>query len=270
MKALSTEELKQIQIEILDYVVQVCTEYNLKYCLNYGTLIGAIRHKGFIPWDDDIDISMLRKDYDKLIEVTQQSVNPRFKMECVELNKNCPYSIGKMIDTTTVLYEMGENGIKTGVYIDIFVYDDAPVDEKERNKAFDKLDFYGRLRRYQLPLGDARLSLKRIGVLLIRNIIKLTPNCNFARRIVDAAKKYKNLNTGLVFDITDPYYLKRWCVEKSVFEELTDVEFEGKKFKAPKQYDKWLRMQYGDYMQIPSKEQQEAAKHKIKAYKIIG
>ena len=268
MKELSRDELRETQISILDYFASICQKYNLTYWLHFGTLLGAVRHKGYIPWDDDIDVAMLREDYEKLIKVFSSIKNGRYRFSCVENDPECMYPMGKLIDESTVLYEVGEAGIKIGVYIDVFVYDNAPMDELERKKAFERLDFYGRLRKYQLPWGEAELSFKRIGALTLKKVIGLLPRQYFTRKIVRIAEKYRNEDTGYVYNITDPYYYNRTVVEKSLFTKQTEVEFEGKIFKAPADYDKLLRILYGDYMKIPSIEEQQASKHDIKAFYI--
>ena len=266
MREMTKTELRDCQISILNYFKNLCKNNNLQYWLEYGTLLGAVRHKGYIPWDDDIDVAMFRKDYDKLIDVCRINPDIRYKFSCVENDPSCMYPFGKIIDTQTVLYELGEDGIKTGVYIDIFVYDDAPENENERNKIFDKLDFYGRLRDYQLPMGKAPLSLKRVLVIIARKVISFFPRQYFTKKIIENAKNNCKTESGYVCDFTFPYYCSRWCVKKAIFEELIELEFEKQNYKAPKRFDEWLKIQYGDYMKLPSIEEQQAAQHKIKAY----
>ena len=267
MKKMSKEELRKAQMGILDYLVDICSKNNISYFLTYGTLLGAIRHKGYIPWDDDIDVAMLRADFDRLVDVCNAEENPRYRLSCVENNPSCMYPFGKMIDERTVLYERGEKGISIGVYIDIFVYDNAPLDLKQREKGFDKLDLYGHWRQYQLPLKPAPLSLRRVAVLTIKFLIDLfLPRQFFTRRIVSSAQKYRATESDYVCDFTEPFYNKRWVVEKSLFTDLILVEFEGKKYNAPRYYDKWLRLQYGDYMKLPSKEEQDGFHHDIEAF----
>ena len=269
MHKMTMQELRTCQLNILDFIDGLCKKHNLKYCIDYGTLLGAVRHKGYIPWDDDIDISMLRDDYDKLIEICKKEPDRRYRLSCVELDPDCMYSFGKFIDTHTVLYELGDTdkGIKTGVFVDVFVYDNAPADEAERNRAFDRLDFLGKLRHLQIPRNEDSLSIRSLLIIALRKIVAvLFPKQYFTKRIVEAAGKFKKLNTGLVSDFTCQYYNARWCVDKKIFEEQIEVDFEGKKYKAPKRYDEWLRLQYGNYMKLPSIEEQKAAQHIITAY----
>jgi LPS biosynthesis protein len=268
MKKIEKEELHRIQIGILDYFAEFCDNHELRYWIDYGTLLGAIRHRGYIPWDDDIDVSMLRKDYERLMDCFNREGMGRYQFLCPEKDREYYYPFGKIVDTETVLYEMGEKGLKIGVYIDVFVVDYAPDDDVKLRKIFRKRDFYGRLRRYQLPLGQAKISAKRIGVLGIQAILKFVPRQYFALKIIHNARKYTHAETKRVCDMTDPYDKIHWVVSRKLFEDFCEVEFEGKKYHAPAKYDKWLKILYGDYMKLPSKEEQSAAQHDIEAYYI--
>ena len=104
MRKLTSQELRQNQIEILDAVTDFCDKNDIKYWLNGGTLIGAVRHNGFIPWDDDIDLGMLRDDYDKFTKLFNAS-NTRYKFRCLELDPKWHLVFGKVYDVQTVLYE---------------------------------------------------------------------------------------------------------------------------------------------------------------------
>jgi LPS biosynthesis protein len=264
MREMTNMELRKVQLGILDYMDDLCNKFGLKYWLDYGTLIGAVRHKGFIPWDDDIDIAMYREDYDKLIEICRTMQHDRYSLSCVETDSECMYPFGKMIDMNTELFELGDKGIRTGVYIDIFPYDGAPMDEMKRQKAFKRLNIYGHLRKYQLPMKDAPLSVKRILVLALRCIIRLLPKQYFTKKIVQNASFYAEPKSEYVCALTDPFSYGNWVVRKDLFKEQTKLEFEGKLYNAPKVYDEWLRIQYGDYMVIPPKEKQ--IRHDVKAF----
>ena len=137
MKELTIEELKQYQLGILKVVAEYCEGNEIKYWLDCGTLLGAVRHKGYIPWDDDIDIGMLREDYDKFI-YSFNSSNERYKVYSIENNPDFYFPHAKVLDTDTVLYEPDENGLKLNINIDIFIYDNAPDDERLTKRMFKK------------------------------------------------------------------------------------------------------------------------------------
>lgn len=268
MKKIEKDELHKIQIGILDFFAEFCDNHALSYWIDYGTLLGAIRHGGYIPWDDDVDVSMLREDYDIFMEYFNRESTGRYRFLCPEKNKDYYYPFGKIIDTETVLYEMGEDGLKIGVYIDVFVVDHAPDNDEKLREIFRIRDFYGRLRRYQLPLEKTKISVKRMVVLSIQAILKFVPRQYFVLKIISNARKYTNAETKRVCDMTDPYDKIHWVVSRELFENFCEVEFEGRKYHAPEKYDKWLKIQYGDYMKLPSKEEQAAAQHDIEAYYI--
>ncbi len=134
----SVEEFKQIQIDILLAINKFCNEHNIKYSLACGTLLGAIRHKGFIPWDDDIDIYLLREDYNKLITVFPSLLDGKYSLNSLERNPlwNRPYA--KAFDTQTIEIEAVRNNVPNmGIGIDVFPIDDVPDDDAEW-KQFDK------------------------------------------------------------------------------------------------------------------------------------
>ena len=258
--------MKAIQLEILDVVMKFCDEHEIKCWLDGGTLIGAIRHKGYIPWDDDIDLGMLRPDYEKFMKLFNEE-NTRYKFVCYELDKNFYIPFGKVFDTQTVLYEPDEKGNKLCVNIDIWTYDNAPNDDEIINKMFRKRDKYylcnfaRQARIFQPPRGNI---LRRLAVYAFRSVVRIFPKSYFVRKIIDNAKRYANSDTGLIgnfFSMTTSIK----C-DKAILTSFVDVEFEGKKYKAPVRYDEYLREMYGDYMQFPP-EDKRISTHKFKAYK---
>ena len=148
-KEITDKELKKIQTEILKYVHDYCLKNNIKYWLDSGTLLGAIRHKGYIPWDDDIDIGMARDDYNKFLE-NFNNTQSKYKCYSIENNNKFCYPYAKILDTSTILYEPDEKGIKLCVYIDLFPYDNAPNDEKIIKKMSKKALKYHKLRRLSI------------------------------------------------------------------------------------------------------------------------
>ncbi len=262
MKEISTEELKQIQIQILDTVHDFCIRNHINYWLDSGTLIGAIRHNGYIPWDDDIDIGMLRDDFDRFMELFNRS-NDRYKFYCIENNEEFAYAYGKVLDTETVLYEPDELGKKLSVNIDVFIYDNAPDDDTEVAKMYRMDAFYRACNVAHSQKKDYEKGLKRaIGFRLLHLLTMPFPKGFFAKKMSDNSKKYADVPTKRVGDFNG--YNVAVC-EKEVFDSFLDHEFEGKMYKIPVGYDKWLRAFYGDYMQLPP-EEKRVSTHRFKAY----
>ena len=266
MKKIEINELKKIQLNILKYLDEFCKKNNIKYWIDCGTLLGAIRHKGYIPWDDDIDVGMLREDYDKFIELSESfNSSKKYSFNCYELNHNWQYSMGKVLDNDTILYEPDvKNGIKTCVNIDIFVYDIAPIDDSKLNKMYNKRDFFVKLnscrniKRFYTK-DEQKYNFIKIAIYYILHIF---PKGFFVKKIIINSKKLCKYDTGYVGNFTANTRMK--CSTK-VFKSFIDVKFENEKFPAPIGYDEWLKAFFGNYMELPPKEKQ-ISHHIFEAY----
>ncbi len=255
---LSLDEQKNIQQELLKEIKRVCEIHNITFFLGGGTLLGAIRHKGYIPWDDDIDIMMPRKDYENLLN--------NFNIEC---NDNCKlinyinthdyyYPFAKIVNTKTILIENEYKQIKDmGVYIDVFPIDFLPDNEKKIKKIMKKYRrIYKLIYMYQynnisdVTENKVKLFLKKILLMIIKKF-KLIPK--ILKYLDNIAIKYKN--TKKVACISGRYAEKE-VMPSSYIEDYTLVDFEGEKYKAPIGYDEYLTKHYGDYMKLPPKEKQ--------------
>ncbi len=266
MEEINLKEMKKIQIQILNQINNFCQKNKINYWLDCGTLIGAARHKGYIPWDDDIDIGMLREDYDRFMN-TFNKANRRYKLLCIEKDKNYYFAYGKVIDTKTVLYEPDEEtGVKSGVYIDVFVYDNAPDNPKLADKMFKKRDLYNKMRMAQLYKDeyDHTSIKKRIIRFFLNLYLKFLPIDYYTRKIVENSKTYMHENTKRIGNFTST---TKFMADKKLLRSFIKLEFEGKKYPVPIGYDEWLHNFYGDYMQLPPKEKR-VSHHVFKAYKL--
>lgn len=261
MIKIEIDELKKLQLDILCYVDQFCRENDINYWIDCGTLLGAVRHKGYIPWDDDIDIGMLRSDYDKFTRIFNN--NSRYSFLCAEKNDEYYFPFGKVVDNNTVLYEPNKQGYKLAVYIDVFVYDNAPDDDKKLTSMYNRRDFWRKLnnaqtRHHRKTNNMWKEALVKVG----RFMLQIFPKGYFNYKAINVCLKYKNINTKRVGNFTSE---KRMVCEKDIFREFIDLPFENHLFKAPIGYDKWLKAFYGNYMKLPSKEKQ-VSHHEFEAY----
>ena len=264
MKKLDLKGLKRVQVEILDVVNEFCKKHNINYWLDCGTLIGAVRHHGYIPWDDDIDIGMLRDDYNKFMTLFNAE-NDRYKFNSIENNNDYLIAFGKVEDTRTALYEPNkEEGIKLCINIDVFVYDNAPDDEVKLAKMFRKRDLYLKLRFAQLYPNyyDKKSLKKRIMRFFLKGYLLFLPKNYYTKKIIKNSKRYLNCNTKRVGNFSS---VSKFVGDKKIFNDFVMVKFEGKEYPAPVGYDEWLKNIYGDYMKLPPKEKQ-VSHHSFEAY----
>lgn len=264
MKKIELDELKKIQIDILNSIDDFCTKNNINYWIDCGTLLGAIRHKGYIPWDDDIDIGMLREDYEKFAKSFNSS-NERYKFHCYELDNNWFYTYGKVTDEQTLLYEPDKkSGIESAIFVDVFVYDNAPENEKELQKMFRKRDIYRKLSNLQIYKNFYVKKKTKYNFIRypLHLLMQLFPKRYFIKKGIEVSKKYSDITTIKVGNFTSS---SKMTCDKKVFDSFIDVEFEGRKYKAPVGYDQWLRSFYGDYMKLPP-EEKRVSHHRFEAY----
>ena len=261
MKRIYGEDVKRIQMEILDVVAAFCEANNISYWIDSGTLLGAIRHKGYIPWDDDIDVGMLRPDFERFMELFNKE-NKKYKFHCIENNPNFYYAHGKVLDTDTVLYEPDINGYKLSINIDIFVYDNVP-DDATATKMYNKRDLFHKLHDGRVSLNVPQgKGIKPLLVRLLFRAIRIFPKNFFVKKMAQNARKYAKKETEFVGNFTS--YTRMICA-KSVFDDFIMAEFEGKKYKIPVGYDAWLRAFYGEYMRLPP-EEKRVSHHRYEAY----
>lgn len=266
MKKINKDNLKQIQIEILNFIDDFCKENDINYWLDCGTLLGAVRHKGYIPWDDDIDIGMLRKDYDKFMKIFNENNKSNYRAYCYENDKNWRYPFGKVLDENTILYEPDEEtGEKIRVYVDIFVYDNAPTKISTLKKMYKKRDIFYKLNNLQkfkkFTLAEKqKYNYIRYPFWLL---FQLLPKNYFLKKSIKNEKKFKNIETGFVGNFSD--MVSHIKCNKSIFDSFVELEFENKKYPAPVGYKEWLEAFYGDYMKLPPIEKR-VCHHKYVAY----
>ena len=262
-ESLSLPEIQQASFEVLKKFAKFCDAHGFTYYLAYGTLIGAIRHKGFIPWDDDVDVWMPRADYDRFLEVFESHKEEfgNYKL-CTRINtKNYEYYIPRLSDMsyryiTTV---KGELDFDIGAFIDIYPLDNLCSTEEEGKALLNTLlrknivySIYNNGKSYASGFS----LVKRYATHLILRLVK---GKNYGKRInaeMDAILK-KNTSENDKYIGVSTWESLFVQYERYWFAKTVDVEFHGEFFKAPVEYDKILRLCYGDYMQLPPEEQRK-------------
>ena len=262
-------EIKNIELEILKYTTNFCEKNNLKYILGYGTLLGAVRHKGFIPWDDDIDILMPRKDYDKLCKIWGKS--NRYKLLDCRNDKEYIYPFVKIIDSYTRLKEY-DTLVQTnlGIYIDIFPYDGVPEDESRRRKLLKKCANLEKMRMHSMMSVEKIMHSdpkKNIGRKMLWKVLNRIGPARLSRIIEKTIAKYSVSNSKWQGCLCTRFP-EREIMSYKVWKGTTELEFEGQEFKVPLNYDEMLKINYGDYMKLPP-EEERCLKHNFKAWEIL-
>lgn len=270
MKEITLNELKKLQIDMLNYIKKICEENNLNYYLAYGTLLGAVRHKGFIPWDDYIDIMMPREDYKKFILAVKEYPCSFYKLISIETEDKYTLPLPKLIDTRTILiqnYNTVEK-VDLGVYIDIFILDGAGNTMNEavsiKNKSFSLFqDWYRSSMKMFLPNQSKIIS-----------ILKWIKNTPYRKKgIRNYLERMKKFNSKLSFYNCKYIVMLNFCPSlkenniwlANYFGDGVLLEFEECIFKVPCAYKEILTSIYGNYMQIPPVEER-ISNHDYKVY----
>ena len=268
MKNLEHEEIQQYGIGALEFLCDICDKYNLTYFLTYGTLIGAVRHKGFIPWDDDIDVLMPRRDYEKLIKLSSEVNNEKYEIMSYKTNKQYFFPWIKIQDKRTYLVPSRfNNGFVYGISIDVFPLDQLCVDN----------------------MNDAIIELETLQKKYITGIKKIKPIAAVSGKLYRVKRivcKIYWLLIGRVFwslsdlyDSVDNQLIKnsendnnKYVVnlydtdghiweKDTFFGEKTYLQFENRFYRVPSNYDSVLKVVFNDYMELPPKEQRIANHH---------
>ena len=238
-------------LEILRAVDKTCTEHHLHYYLWAGSMIGAIRHKGFIPWDDDLDIAMPRPDYERLITYQKEWLPQQFEMVCGENDSVYPLPFAKIQDSSTTLIERMHLKYLGGIYIDVFPIDGTPEGWLRRKCHFGRYQYYKRVLYllFRDPYKHGHGPSSWIP-LLCRKMYSLD---EVQRKIRHILTKYPYETSTLVADYDDG---SRGAMPKSVLGTPTPYPFEDMEALGPEQYDTYLKNKYGDYMTIPDGDHQ--------------
>lgn len=249
------EKVKRVQLEILQEIIRLCNKYSLKWFTVAGTTIGAVRHNGFIPWDDDIDIGMLREDYDKFLEIAPKELAKGYVLAHYSVDKKVPHYFAKVRKDNTLFVEESSRKIKMhhGIFVDIFPHDKVPEDIYEARRHVKKMVRYNQLyinKSTTIPFNKANKYKYCINS-CIKKIIKIFI-CGFSKeyfytKLDKFVKKYNDTETEMVA----PSGFAEFIAKKSDIFPTIKMKFEDIEVEVPNNYDAILKQTYGNYMELP-------------------
>jgi len=265
------EKLQKVLVEILQYFVSVCEEHNLQYFVTYGTLIGAVRHKGFIPWDDDIDVAMPRDDYNRFLEI-MDGKKGKYAIIYPTKENNYYLSFIKLYDTTTLMVEYRDIDCSYGIYIDVFPIDGTVQDKRKQQALFQKFvvlknQFHICSKTSVSHIKDACLKLLKFKLRTVWYELFYGVFRRKGREVL--LKKMNDLMTSCPYNTAEYVVCYpgsadiKEIIKKEWINETQEGWFEGLKVKIPIDYDSFLKHIYGDYMELPPEEERVSCHARI-------
>ncbi len=250
-------KVQLVQLEIAKEVKRICEENNISYFMDGGTLLGAVRHKGFIPWDDDLDFGFTRDNYEKFISVANKELSSEFFLQTWDTDNEYGYAFAKIRKKGTIYQErIAQNSnANCGIFIDLFPYDNLPDNQYERTILFTKLTFLKMLLKvkvnYKPWMENETINYKRWLVYLpIRALSHFFNKKKIQNLYMSAVRKSNEKESKLIY----PQVAEKlgiWAMNKEYFSECTLLKFENIDFSAPIRYREFLTDGYGDYMTLP-------------------
>lgn len=260
-------DLQKKLLEILKEFDKVCVKHNLRYFLNGGTCLGAIRHKGFIPWDDDVDVMMPREDYERFLKLDDFK-GTKYFIQCWRTDPRYTYGFAKLRDSSTTFIEdwYKNHQINHGVWIDIFPLDgmsDKPIPrEKCANKV--KYIWYNTYLNYLPNLirkPKKETWFKDILLNIVGGLFFWLDFGHYRNKRMDKFAKKIPFETAVLAGNLFGFTFKKAAMDKHIFDDYVYVDFEDTKFRVMKRYDDYLTNIFGDYMKYPPLDQQVGHHH---------
>ncbi len=250
--------LRQVQLselEILDLFHSICRKYDIKYSLHGGTLLGAVRHGGFIPWDDDLDVIMLREEYDRFMKAWEEEKPDGYYLQTKESEGAYTRSFAKIRKEGTQFREEGEDPAEmhTGIYIDVEPIDRMPTGKLSKAFFWKNWFIYEIYSREFIPVDNAFFNF--FGNLLL----KTSSHSKRMRRRMELEQKLKRYNTDrdLPLIVTANYATMKRLLDSDTFDKYEEINFEGKQYMVIQKRDHLLKKWYGDYMKLPPEDKRQ-------------
>lgn len=252
-------KMQLVELEMLKELDRICRKHSIKYVLDAGTLLGAVRHGGFIPWDDDVDVRMLRADYDRFCEVCKTELNNAFFLQTYKTDPGFLWGYARILKNGTVFMRKDHEMIKSrnGIFIDVFPCDSYPDDEKDRRHA-QRVSWLCRKGRYSV-VGKkyAKKLSARIGFAFL-NLFPVRIYHRMEEKLIAKCNETETQRVrcyGWGDAVEDRGFLRRW------FFDLDDMKFEDSYFCVSKEWHDFLVLSFGEDYMIPVSEDHRKPRH---------
>jgi lipopolysaccharide cholinephosphotransferase len=248
-----------LQLDIAKEVKRLCDENDIKYFLNAGTLLGAIRHDGFIPWDDDMDIGMLRADYEKFLNVAKEKLNKKYFLQTWDTDEKfaLPFAKIRLNGTKYIEHNSKNVDIHNGIYIDIFPYDNVSDDIKgyKKQKLISKIFIHLLLNKSGYEYVNEDSTIKKLVCIFLKMISRFLSYDCLHKGLNNCMGKYNSRETNSVVTFGGASSFEKETLLKSWLENTVEHKFEDTDFSVPEKWQEYLTHFYGDYMTPPPIEQ---------------
>ena len=259
---ISIRDVQAVELEMLSVFDSICRKHSIPYQLFGGTLLGAVRHRGFIPWDDDIDVAMKRKDYEFFLTVCEKELGDAYFLQTCFSDPKSVIQFAKIRKNNTKYENSVDNlaASHTGIWIDIFPLDNVKRESISTKWQRFQIQFLYAMSTASVP-NRIRVSpkrWKRIVRKVLSKGLKIISKSQVDKKLLKVFKRYEKKETGLISHLTmggTKSVYERYMQQSEEFDDLLELEFCGHQFWAPRNYDEILKNIYGDYMTLPPEEE---------------
>ncbi len=250
------KHLQQVEMKILKYFIEICEEHNLTYFMYAGSLLGVIRHNGFIPWDDDIDVIMFREDFEKLNKILEKNIDEKYRFFNVLNEETYHYTWGRLTLKNTLFKEWWGDQVDytPNIFIDIFILDNVPSNKFKKFIHKWKSFTLNQLVIYSILKFENESKIKKLIQKTIYYILKIIPvsPSTIKKKCVKSFSKYQYEDCEEVCDFPSENQMQMSF--RTDWLPLKRGKFEDIEVNIPNNYDKILRMDFNEYMELPPEE----------------